>query len=41
MSLVAHGFGRVELQIFVIVFLQAGAVEKIKTNIRNLTSLNR
>ena len=37
MSLVAHGFGRVEFCIPTCCFLQAGAVEKIKTNIQNLT----
>ena len=33
MILVAHRFGRVKFRIFVVVFLQAGALEKIKTNI--------
>jgi hypothetical protein len=40
MSLVAHGFGHVEFLIFVIVFLQAGTVEKIKTIFQNSTRPN-
>ena len=41
MSLVGHRFGRVEFRIFVTYcFLQAGAVEKFETNIRNSTCLN-
>ena len=34
MYLVAHGFGRDEYRIFVVVFFQAGSLEKTKTIIR-------